>query len=135
MRLGTKQELFMRKLPRLIDKVHEMGYEIRGGDLFRDPRLHGQLGKRNVVGMLIEAMIIGKDWLRERKYESYGHTNSCHKLKLAIDLNLSKDGVYLEGDDAKAAHNRIHDWWDTQDGAARILNDLNHYSLEHEGFR
>lgn len=31
----------MRLLPRLIDKAHELGFEIRGGDLFRDPRLHG----------------------------------------------------------------------------------------------
>ena len=26
-----KQELFMRLLPRLIDKAHELGFEIRGG--------------------------------------------------------------------------------------------------------
>lgn len=44
MKLGEKQELFMRLLPRLIDKAHELGFEIRGGDLFRDPRVHGQMG-------------------------------------------------------------------------------------------
>lgn len=41
MRLGAKQELFMRLLPALICKAHELGFEIRGGDLFRDPRVHG----------------------------------------------------------------------------------------------
>lgn len=30
MTLGDKQELFMRLLPRLIDKAHELGFEIRG---------------------------------------------------------------------------------------------------------
>lgn len=43
MKLGEKQELFMCLLPRLIDKAHELGFEIRGGDLFRDPRVHGQM--------------------------------------------------------------------------------------------
>ena len=31
MKLGEKQELFMRLLPRLIYKAHELGFEIRGG--------------------------------------------------------------------------------------------------------
>lgn len=37
MTLGEKQELFMRLVPRLIDKAHSLGFAIRGGDLFRDP--------------------------------------------------------------------------------------------------
>ena len=41
MNLGKKQELFMRLLPGLLDKAHSIGFEIRGGDLFRDTRLHG----------------------------------------------------------------------------------------------
>ena len=71
MRLGEKQELFMRLLPRLIDKVHELGFEIRGGDLFRDPRVHGGIGEK----------------------KGYGHKNSCHKMKLAIDLSKNAIGL------------------------------------------
>ena len=103
----------MRLLPRLIDKAHELGYEIRGGDLFRDPRAFGDMGEKGV----------------------YGHRNSAHKLKLAIDLNITKDGVYLNGNAATQAHNEIHDFWDTLGGAERIAHDLNHYSLERGGFR
>lgn len=77
MKLGEKQELFMRLLPRLIDKAHELGFEIRGGDLFRDPRVHGQMNVK----------------------QGYGAKNSCHKLKLAIDLNLFKDGAFIQDGD------------------------------------
>lgn len=100
-------------LPRLIDHIHELGYEIRGGDLFRDPQVHGSMGVKM----------------------GYGHRNSNHKQKLAIDLYLTKSGVYLTGNLAKDAHNEVHDWWDTQGGAPRIPHDLNHYSLERNGMR
>ena len=113
MSLGTKQEHFMRLLPRLIDHVHLLGYEIRGGDLFRDPRVHGHTGEK----------------------KGYGHKDSCHKLKLAIDLYLTQDGVFLQGAAATEAHNLVHDWWDDMGGAKRIPGDLNHYSLEHNGMR
>ena len=73
MTLGEKQELFMRLLPRLIDHAHELGFSLRGGDLFRDPRSHGEMGEPG----------------------PYGHANSKHKLKCAIDLNLFKDGKFL----------------------------------------
>jgi hypothetical protein len=120
MTLGERQELFMRLLPRLIDHIHYSGYEIRGGDLFRDSRLHGQVGEKyGSSGVFV----------------SYGHRNSGHKLKIAIDLYLTKDDIYLEGEAANEAHNLIHDWWDTQMGAKRIPHDLNHYSLEHNGMR
>lgn len=48
-----------------------------GGDLFRDPRLHGALGVK----------------------QGYGARNSCHKLKIAIDLNLFKDGAFIQDGD------------------------------------
>lgn len=118
MKLGKKQELFMRLLPRLIDKAHELGFDIRGGDLFRDPRAFGALGERikNFLGK----------WV-------YGHRNSCHKLKLAIDLNLFKDGKYLS---TTEAHRELGEWWEQQHEFCAWggrFNDGNHYSLEHNG--
>lgn len=136
MRLGTKQELFMRLLPRLIDHVHSLGYEIRGGDLFRDPRMHGPAGEHNVVTrVLLSASKTIADMIRWAGFKGYGHKLSGHKLKLAIDLNITEDGVYLRGDAAKEAHSAIHDFWDALGGAERIPHDLNHYSLEHQGMR
>jgi hypothetical protein len=113
MSLGKKQEKFARLLPALLNHIHLMGYEARLGDLFRDSRVHGDVGVKM----------------------GYGHKNSCHKLKLAIDINLTKDGVYLEGAAAQIAHNQIHDYWDMVGGSERIAHDLNHYSLEHQGMR
>ena len=111
MTLGAKQELFMRMLPRLIDKAHELGFEIRGGDLFRDSRVHGAVGEK-----------LG-----------YGHKNSCHKVKLAIDLNLFKDGRYLSSTED---HRELGEWWEKQHELCRWggrFADGNHYSLWHNG--
>ena len=113
MTLGTKQEHFTKALPLLILYAQYHGYGVRMGDVFRDPRLHGQIGEK----------------------KGYGHKNSCHKLKLAADLYLSKNGKYLTGSDAEDAHEFLHDFWDMLGGAERIPHDLNHYSFEHEGMR
>ena len=111
MTLGKKQELFMRLLPRLIDKAHELGFEIRGGDLFRDPRLHGEHGTK----------------------KGYGYKSSCHKLKLAIDLNLFKDGKFIS---STKGHRELGEWWEKQYEDCRWggrFKDGNHYSLTHWG--
>lgn len=115
MTLGPQQELFMHLVPRLIDKAHELGFEIRGGDLFRDPRVHGAMGVK-----------IG-----------YGARNSCHKLKLAIDLNLFKDGNWQTH---TSDHEELGTWWKQQHPLCRWGGDFrkpdgNHYSMEHNGHR
>ena len=66
-------------------------------------------------------------------YATSGHMdNSNHYLRLAIDLNLFKDGKWLSDG---TGHDFLHDYWDSIGGAKRIPNDLNHYSLEHNGRR
>ena len=55
----------------------------------------------------------------------YGHKNSCHKNRLANDFNAIDP---LE-------HVILHDYWDSIGGAARILNDMNHYSSGWQGMR
>lgn len=109
MTLGEKQEKFARMVPRLIDKAHELGYEVRVGDLFRDPRVHGEFGVK----------------------KGYGSRRSCHKLKLAIDLNLFREGKYL---DSTEGHRKLGEWWESQGGSwGGRFGDGNHYSLEHNG--
>jgi len=101
----------MRLLPRLIDKAHELGFEVRGGDLFRDPRVHGQHGTK----------------------KGYGRSRSNHKLKLAIDLNLFLAGSYIADTEG---HRDLGEWWEQQHELCRWggrFNDGNHYSLEHWG--
>ena len=109
--LRQKQSRFMRMLPDLIDKALELGYDITLGDGFRDPRVFGDIGVK-----------IG-----------YGHAKSCHKLRLAIDLNLFKDGKFLEGTEA---HKPLGEYWESQGGTwGGRFQDGNHYSLEHEGMK
>lgn len=70
MSLRKKQSLFASMLPALINKAIELGYEVTLGDAYRDPRLHGAVGVK----------------------QGYGHSKSCHKIRLAIDLNLFNKG-------------------------------------------
>jgi hypothetical protein len=68
--------------------------------------------------------------------DNTGHMKgSLHYIRLAQDINLFKDGVYLQGKEAEQAHTLLHDYWDNLGGAERIPKDLNHYSIAHEGKR
>lgn len=108
MKLGARQELFMRLLPRLIDKAHELGFEVRGGDLFRDPRAHGEYGE---------------------SLGPYGAPDSNHKLKCAIDLNLRKGDSMIWSTEG---HRELGTFWETLHPMCRWggrFNDGNHYEL------
>lgn len=113
MRTGEAQRLFAKMVPRLIDKAHELGYECTLGDAFRDPRVFGEIGERM----------------------GYGHPKSIHKLKMALDLNLFKDGVYLNKTED---HKALGEWWEQQHELCRWggrFEDGNHYSFEWMGVK
>lgn len=102
-----------RKLPPMIAKLiqwaYSNGYELTFGDAYRDPRLFGEVGKSM----------------------GYGAASSCHKLRLAVDLNLFKDGVFQTTTDA---HRPLGEYWESLGGTwGGRFNDGNHYSLEYEG--
>jgi hypothetical protein len=104
MTLREKQSEFARMVARLIDKATEMGYEVTLGDAFRDPRLHGVVGVKR----------------------GYGAASSFHKMRLAIDLNLFKDGEFLPSTDA---HEPLGGWWESVGGTwGGNFRDGNHYS-------
>lgn len=102
MTLRQLQSAFARKIAVLKLVAYEMGYEITEGEYYRDPRV------------------------------PYGHEMSLHKKRLAADLNLFKDGVWLTDG---SGHHELHDIWDHMGGAKRIDDDLNHYSIEFHGMR
>jgi len=82
-------------VPRLIDKAIEMGFEVTLGDAYRDPRC------------------------------PYGSKSSRHKVRLAIDLNLFRDGVYLSDTED---HAPLGIWWEEQGGIwGGRFHDGNHY--------
>lgn len=111
MTLREKQSKFSAMVARLIDKALELGYEVTLGDAYRDPRLHGAIGIK----------------------QGYGHSKSCHKLRLAIDLNLFKDGKFLPSSED---HKQLGEWWESQGGTwGGRFKDGNHYSLSHDGMK
>jgi len=66
---------------------------------------------------------------------AYGAAFSCHKLRLAIDLNLYRDGKYCrETED----HRELGEWWENEHPLnvwGGRFNDGNHYSMTHEGMK
>jgi hypothetical protein len=112
-KLSEKQQIFAELASRLMQYMTSEGYGYTFGDAYRDPRVHGAYGEK----------------------KSYSHSRSTHKLRLAIDLNLFKDGVYLTSTEA---HRHFGAWWKAQHPLARWGGDFdggdgNHYSFEHDG--
>ena len=108
MTLGEKQRLFTRMLADLIRHAYEHGYELTLGEAYRTPEqaaLNAASGK--------------------------GIANSLHTVRLAIDLNLFKDGKWLQNTED---HKPLGEYWESIGGAwGGRFRDGNHYSLEHEG--
>lgn len=109
--LGQRQRQFTRMVADLITFAYAQGYELTFGDAYRDPRVHGPVGEKR----------------------GYGSANSLHKQRLAIDLNLFKDGRFLT---ATEDHRPLGEFWESIGGAwGGRFNDGNHYSLEWQGRR
>jgi hypothetical protein len=110
MTLRQKQSLFASLVPGLIEFAITEGYEITFGETYRSPEEAARLAKLGV-----------------------GIKNSLHTLRLAIDLNLFRNGVYLATD---AAHQPLGAFWELLHPLCRWggrFGDGNHYSLEHAG--
>jgi len=110
MTLRQKQSLFASLVPGLIEFAISEGYEVTLGEAYRSPEEAARLAKLGV-----------------------GLKNSLHIDKLAIDLNLFKDGKYLS---STASHEPLGAFWELLHPLCRWggrFGDGNHYSLEHEG--
>lgn len=109
--VGEKQELFGFLLAKLLLNIYHAGYSVRVGETYRTDAAwlatpRGRQGRR-----------------------------SAHQDKLAVDLNLMKDGVYL---DKTEDHQVFGEWWELQHPLCRWggrFGDGNHYSLEHGGIK
>lgn len=115
--LGQKQRKFTLMVANLIQYAYSRGYELTFGDAYRDPRLHGAVGTK-----------LG-----------YGHAKSCHKVRLAIDLNLFSD-IDNDGDldyvTDTNAYKELGEYWESMGGTwGGRFADGNHFSLEHDGMK
>jgi len=117
MTLGQLQRQFAQAYAQLILHASEIGYEVSLGDSYRDPRVFGAHGSK--------------------KAGIYGRKRSLHKLRLAADLNLFRDGEYLQ---LTEDHAELGMWWETEYrefGASwgGRFNDGNHYSFAYRDMR
>lgn len=89
--------------------------------------------------LILKAYELGYELTLGEGYDDdgVGHMQgSMHYIRLAQDLNLFKDGIWLSGGpEAEKGHGMLHDYWDELGGAKRIPRDLNHYSMEYQGRR
>jgi hypothetical protein len=110
MTLGQKQRLFTKMVAELILWAYGEGYELTFGEAYRTPEqaaLNAAKGK--------------------------GIRKSLHCDRLAVDLNLFKDGVYLSRTED---HEPLGTFWEAIGGTwgGRFKTpDGNHYSLSHGG--
>ena len=111
MSLTDKQHDFCYLTSLFILLLYQRGYKLTYGDAYRDPRAHGEVGMK----------------------KAYGRSRSCHKSRLALDLNLFKDGEYLTETSQYLEAGQL---WESLDPRCRWggrFDDGNHFSFEHRG--
>jgi hypothetical protein len=118
--LGEKQEVFSYLLAQLIIFAYGRGLKIRMGEVLR---MQAQADANAASGA--------------------GISNSLHLLKLAVDINLFRDGEYLlDIEDYRP----LGDFWkglaegcrwggDFKDSQGRLKPDSVHFSIEHNGVK
>lgn len=112
MSLRAKQEAFAVLQARLVLEIHRQGYGCTLGEAWRPPEMVAIYAKRGT-----------------------GSKASLHPDRLAIDLNLFKDGVYLPRTED---HRQFGLWWEAQSTPDVTCvwggswgSDGNHYAVQH----
>lgn len=114
MTLSEKQQKFVLLVCDLIHWADKMGYKVTFGEAYRTPEQAAFNAQKGT-----------------------GISNSLHTKRLAIDLNLFKNGTYLT---ATEDHRMLGEYWKSLDqdccwGGDFSKPDGNHYSLQHEGVK
>ena len=118
MTLREKQSLFVILIGKLIKFASESGCQLTFGEAWRSD----ETAKANAKS--------GK-----------GISNSLHRIRLAIDLNLFKNGRFI---DSSEGHRKLGEYWKSLGAAYGVKTcwggdfkkpDGNHYSIEHEGVK
>ncbi len=111
--LGQRQRQFTLMVAKLIQWSYEAGYELTFGEAYRTPEQAALNAKRGS-----------------------GISNSLHTQRLAVDLNLFKDGQYLSD---SASYTPLGEYWESIGGSwggrFKTNPDGNHFSLEWNGVR
>lgn len=114
MTLGQHQRRFTQLVGQLIAWCYANGYELTFGEAFRTPEQ--------------------ATWNAEH---GSGIANSLHTERLAVDLNLFKDGIFQT---ELESYRPLGDYWKTLDpdcawGGDFTKPDADHFSLSYNGIR
>jgi|SRR3990167_9705461 len=112
MTLRQKQSTFAFLIARLLIYINDNKYEFTFGEALRTPE---------------QAALYAKSGI--------GDKNSLHIKKLAIDINLFKNGKYLSSTES---HKLFGEWWEKQHAHCRWggrFNDGNHYEFTESPWR
>lgn len=113
--LSQLQQEFAQSAAKLIQKAADLGYAVTLGEAWRTPEQAAWNASHGT-----------------------GVKESVHCQRLAIDLNLFKDGQYLT-DDSTGAYSTLGTWWKSLGpdycwgGDFKPLVDLDHYSITPDG--
>lgn len=108
MTLIEAQQLFAELVGRLLTQAVAMGYCVTLGEAWRPPETAALYAK-----------------------EGKGIVNSLHCDRLAIDLNLFKNGEYLE---SVADYAPLGQWWKSQHDCCRWGGDFQRQDAVHYSF-
>jgi len=106
MKLSDYQAIFAHNVALLIQRIEDMGYKCTLGEAWRTKEMAEIYAKKGI-----------------------GIKDSLHLKRLAIDINLFKDGVYLTDGEA---HEQFGKFWETLHPFNRHggrFGDPNHYEM------
>jgi len=106
MKLTDYQAIFASNVALLIQHIEDMGYRCTLGEAWRTKEMAEIYAKKGI-----------------------GIKDSLHIKRLAIDINLFKDGVFLEDGEA---HKQFGEWWEKLHPFNRWggrFSDGNHYEM------
>ena len=135
--LGQRQRLFVPLVGKLIAQIYSKGFECSFGETYRSDEQavinsYGET-KRGALAHAIASTYPALAIAIANNGGGNGILLSLHRDRLAIDLNLFKNGVYLA---SGVEHKQFGEWWEKQHELARWggrFNDANHYSITYQG--
>jgi hypothetical protein len=121
----------------MLNYGHELGYEFTFGEAFRSDE-QAEINSLGVEGRERLASVIDYEFPElAKRIRNNGKNNgirlSIHQDRLAMDINVFKDGVYLSNTSDLEI---LGSYWESLDVECRWggrFRDGNHFSLEHNG--
>lgn len=120
MKLGEAQELFAECLGKLLIEMYTKGYKVRMGDVW---------GRETDFNLIEDKVTKEKKKVRTHKI------GSQHFKKLAVDINLFKNGIPLTKTEE---HKIFGEYWESLNPLCRggyRYGDGNHYEVMENGWR